>query len=214
MSGDRRGAVLAALRSARASLDTATIAERLDMHPNTVRFQLAALVDSGQVEQVASATSGPGRPALRFRAHTGMDPAGARNYRVLAEMMTTAFAAEPDASGKSRDAGRAWGAAAVGSVSGDDCGVDNEVDQLVTVLDDLGFAPERRIEPGGETIGLRSCPFLELIEQRGDMICPAHLGLMQGALAALGSQLTVQALEPFVAPDLCLAHLGPALAPG
>ena len=37
-----------------------------------------------------------------------------------------------------------------------------------------------------------------------------HLGLMQGALATLGSSATVEQLDPFAEPDLCVAHLSPA----
>ena len=33
---------------------------------------------------------------------------------------------------------------------------------------------------------------------------------MQGALDALGAEITVTRLEPFVEPDLCLAHTGRA----
>ena len=41
------------------------------------------------------------------------------------------------------------------------------------------------------------------------MICGVHLGLMRGALEALGAPLEATRLEPFVAPHLCLAHLTP-----
>ena len=33
---------------------------------------------------------------------------------------------------------------------------------------------------------------------------------MQGALAQLGGPVTVDRLEPFAEPDLCVAHLSPA----
>jgi hypothetical protein len=40
-----------------------------------------------------------------------------------------------------------------------------------------------------------------------------HLGLMQGALAALRAPITVGRLEPFAEPDLCLTHLRPVGGP-
>ena len=37
-----------------------------------------------------------------------------------------------------------------------------------------------------------------------------HLGLMQGALTAMRAPITVDRLDPFVEPDLCVAHLASA----
>jgi predicted ArsR family transcriptional regulator len=54
---------------------------------------------------------------------------------------------------------------------------------------------------------LRHCPFLEVAADRSSVVCPVHLGLMQGALDAWDAPLTVDRLDPFVEPDLCLAHL-------
>jgi predicted ArsR family transcriptional regulator len=36
-------------------------------------------------------------------------------------------------------------------------------------------------------VRLRHCPFLELAEHHRDIICPLHLGLIQGAFAGLAS---------------------------
>lgn len=55
----------------RSPMSIAEIDERLDVHPNTVRFHLESLVGTGQVEQVDGAPAGPGRPLLLFRAHPG-----------------------------------------------------------------------------------------------------------------------------------------------
>jgi predicted ArsR family transcriptional regulator len=56
-------------------------------------------------------------------------------------------------------------------------------------------------------VGLRHCPFLELAETRKAVICPIHLGLMQGALETWQAPVTVDRLDAFAEPDLCLAHL-------
>lgn len=91
--------------------------------------------------------------------------------------------------------------------------------RLVGLLDGLGFAPEDRTPPGERASGvdrhlaLHHCPFLDLVGGRGDVICPLHLGLMQGALAALDAPVTVDRLDPFAEPDLCLAHLSAGSAP-
>ncbi|MGF2944037.1 transcriptional regulator, partial [Mycobacterium sp. Lab-001] len=88
-------------------------------------------------------------------------------------------------------------------------GAAEAVDRLFGLLDDLGFAPEYRTAEGREQIGLRHCPFLEIAENDTGIVCPAHLGVMQGALAAWGSPVSVSSLDAFVQPDLCVAHLTP-----
>lgn len=182
------------------------IANELETHPNTVRFHLAALVDEGRVERCAPQGTGPGRPALQFRAYAGMDPAGERQYRVLAQVLIGVLEGQPDSRAASIRAGREWGAKAVSVTAGT---VGDDVGRVVGLLDDLGFAPERSDTATATQISLRSCPFLELIDQHAQVICPAHLGLMQGALSALESAVTVNLLEPFVEPDRCVAHLRP-----
>ena len=83
------------------------------------------------------------------------------------------------------------------------------VDRLVGVLDGLGFAPERRTSDGNQQVGLRHCPFLELAETGGSVVCLIHLGLMRGALETWAAPVSVDRLDPFVEPDLCLAHITP-----
>ena len=187
-----------------------TIADMLGVHPNTVRFHLESLVGDGQVERVEPDRKGPGRPPLMFRAVRQMDRGGARHYRLLAEILTTAFAAEPDAPAKALAAGRAWGRkmpAELQPLPADATTTEQVIDHLVDVLDDLGFAPERRTTNGNQQVGLRHCPFLELAENRTSVICPVHLGMMQGAMETWGTPVSVDRLEAFVEPDLCVAHL-------
>ena len=196
---DRRRDVLAALRSSDSPMSIIEMARQLDLHPNTVRYHLRSLTDDGQVEQVEPARHSPGRPPLMFRAHRGMDPSGPRNYRLLAEVLAADLSADPDPTARALEAGRAWGRGLVNT--------DRSVDRLVEILDDLGFSPERRSSSGESQIALRHCPFLDLVEDQARVICPVHLGLMQGATT--GAPVTVERLEPFVEPDLCLAHLSP-----
>ena len=184
------------------------IADVLGVHPNTVRFHLDSLVGDGQVERVEPGRKGPGRPALMFQAVRQMDRGGTRHYRLLAEILTAAFAAERDPRAKALAAGRAWGRK-LQSLPTDATSAEDAIDHLVDVLDDLGFAPERRMAGGEQQVGLRHCPFLELAENRTNVICPVHLGIMQGAMETWGAPVTVERLDEFVEPDLCLAQLKP-----
>jgi predicted ArsR family transcriptional regulator len=182
------------------------IADVLGVHPNTVRFHLEGLVGDGVVEQVEPDRKGPGRPPLMFQAVRQMDRGGTRHYRLLAEILTMAVAAERDPRAKALAAGRAWGRK-LQSLPANATTADDAIDHLIDVLDDLGFAPERRKADGEQQVGLRHCPFLELAENRTNVICPVHLGLMQGAMETWGAPVTVERLDAFVEPDLCLAHL-------
>jgi predicted ArsR family transcriptional regulator len=202
----RRPEILALLRGSPSPLDVATLARQLDVHPNTVRFHLDHLVGTEQVQRLIAPPGGRGRPRLVFRAAPGMDPAGPRNYRLLAEILAAALADEPDAIDRVTATGRIWGRLMVDSTVPVPAGL--AIDRLVGLLADLGFAPERPGD-GASWIGLRHCPFLEVAQNRAPLVCRVHLGLMQGALAAMDAPTAVDRLEPFVEPDLCRAHLNP-----
>lgn len=209
-SAGRRRAVMRLLRASSDPMSIAGIADVLGVHPNTVRFHLDSLVADGQVERVELDRKGPGRPPLMFSAVRQMDRGGTRHYRLLAEILAVAFAAEPDPAPKALAAGRAWGQKLDAGLNRLPDGVDNADDAialLVDVLDDLGFAPERRVSNGEQQVGLRHCPFLELAENSSSVVCPVHLGLMQGAMESWRAPVSVDRLDPFVEPDLCLAHL-------
>ena len=193
------------LREAQAPMAVAEIAERLGVHVNTVRFHLEALRQAGQVEGAMAQARTPGRPPQVFRAVQRMDPAGQRHYRVLAEVLVAGLGEGSRAGRTAAAAGRAWGRAHAGDHRGPAV-----ADRLVALLDDAGFAPERAAIRGGGSevdIGLRNCPFLELAEGRPDVVCSIHRGLMEGALEAWGSDATIESLEPFAEPDLCLTRI-------
>ncbi|HEY7054237.1 MAG TPA: helix-turn-helix domain-containing protein [Mycobacterium sp.] len=204
-AGTRRFDVLRALKAAPDPMSITAIADELGVHPNTVRFHLDTLLDNGLVEQVEPDHRRPGRPPQLFRAVRRMNPGGPRRYKLLAEVLSLGYSAEPNPSAKALEAGRAWGRRLKKPEAHTDApAADASITQLVDALDELGFAPERQ---GDVHIGLRHCPFLELAEHSSTVVCPVHLGLMQGALQNWAAPVTVDRLEAFVEPDLCLAHL-------
>lgn len=207
-SPGRRRDVLQVLRVAPGPMSITAIADELAVHPNTVRFHLDTLVSDGRVERVEPGRKRPGRPPLMFRAIRQMDPNGPRHFRLLAEILASSIAAERDPRAKALAAGRAWGRRWESPApQRKKIGTTGSIDRLVGVLDELGFAPERRKSGGEQQIGLRHCPFLELAEARTDVVCPIHLGLMQGVLESLAAPVVVDRLDAFVEPDLCLTHL-------
>ena len=202
----RREDVLATLRDAARAMTIVEIAEQLEVHPNTVRFHLEALVADGRAERVEPERKRQGRPPQMYRAVAGMDPGGSRRYRMLAEILTVALAGDPDASTKALAAGRAW-AVRLTRPARTKPGVRASINRLIGLLDDLGFAPQRLHGPGDVQVGLRHCPFLELADEARSVVCPIHLGLMQGAMTMWRAPVAVDRLEPFAEPGLCLAHL-------
>lgn len=210
----RRREVLDVLRAAPSPLGVAETAERIGVHPNTVRFHLDILTAEGLVERRAEPSPGPGRPRTVYTARPGMDRGGMRDYRLLARILLNRWASADPATAREEaiQTGRAWGGHLVQPPPPfEEPTADRSVAALLDLLGELGFAP--RAEGADESdvpprrIRLRHCPFLELAEEHGKLVCPLHLGLMQGALDRLAAPLTATGLEPFAEPDSCVAHL-------
>lgn len=180
------------------------LADAVDLHSNTAREHLDQLVSAGLVTRDRSEPNGRGRPALRYTATPGGDDDPSA-YRVLAGVLATELARRPDANGAAQAAGERWGHAI--AMGRDRAATSSDaVQRLVDLLDESGFAPDPASRPG-EPIRLHRCPFGALARERGDVVCAVHLGLMRGALRELGAPLDAVRLEPFVEPDLCLAHV-------
>lgn len=211
----RRERILQLLRTAAGPRSIASLAEEMAVHPNTIRFHLETLVRAGRVEQLVGDTTGPGRPPVLFRASRRMDPTGPTNYRLLANILTTYLAANAeDPTSTAVRLGRTWGPSLVDGRPPRAMSRTQAVTALTDVLADLGFGPESPTGRRSTEIRLRHCPFHELVQTHGDTICALHLGLMQGALDSMRGPVTVDRLDPFVEPDLCVAHLAPAATAG
>lgn len=215
MAGEqpRRQALLAALRASDTPLGVTELAERLNLHPNTVRFHLDALVKHGLVDRRLQEPTGPGRPRTVHTPHPGMDRGGQRQYHLLAKILLGQLSTEPDSGDAAEAAGRNWGGYLIDQVSPSHRPDAAEATQRLTaMMTDLGFAPEPDAE-AAERIRLRHCPFLELAEEYSSTLCPLHLGLMRGALTAIRAPITATRLEPFAEPDACVVHLSRTRTP-
>jgi predicted ArsR family transcriptional regulator len=207
----RREQVLETLRTTDSPLEILDIAQRMHVHPNTVRFHLASLVQAGRVEKVAGEHARRGRPPTAYRPVVRMDPDGPRAYRALAGVLADDVAARSQPSGRAVEIGRRWGRRLAEEEAGPRSrSARGSRERMRKMLDKLGFAPDA--DDDSQRIALRSCPFLELAETSTQVVCPIHLGLMQGALETWRAPITVERLEAFSEPDLCLVHLGPAAA--
>jgi predicted ArsR family transcriptional regulator len=209
----RRQALLEALRGSDTPQGVSELAERLGIHPNTVRFHLDALVTQGLVDRELEQPTGPGRPRTVYTPHPGMDRGGRRQYHLLAKILLGQLSTSPDAGAAAEAAGRNWGGYLVEHIPPSrQPGAAEATQRLTAMMTDLGFAPE----PDGEAadrIRLRHCPFLELAEEYSATLCPLHLGLMRGALTEIRAPIAATSLEPFAEPDACIVHLSPTRSP-
>ena len=189
-------------------------------HPNTTRHHLRALVADGLVvARDAPPAGGRGRPATRYAvtragrdvASPGRRGAAAEEYVALAAAFAERLAERGgDPGDDARAIGRAWGAAlvaAVDPVAAPGAGDASTTEQVLDLLDRLGFSPEG--ESGsrprsGATVLLRTCPLLDAARRHPEVVCEVHLGLVAGAVEALGEPSEGLRLEPFSRRGACV----------
>jgi predicted ArsR family transcriptional regulator len=195
MNGElQRGMILEALRAAPEGLDTKQLARALDLHPNTVRWHLGLLDDAGLVAEQPERRRGRGRPSIVHRLTSEGIASGRDEYRLLATMLTDALARDGNGEARAYETGVRWG---------------RHIQQaepdatVVELLDHEGFAAEQH----GDRIEMRRCPFYALAEGAPQVICTLHHGIVDGALEEAGTDQSVERLDPFVEPGLCIAHL-------
>ena len=207
-----RAAVLELLRSRAQPLGVVEVADQVGLHQNTVRSHLDVLVDAGFAIRRSDAPKGPGRPRVVYEATAAPDDE--RNYRLLAEVLTHYLAATSERPGEAAvQAGQSWvGATWRGDDQRDDAAstpspvsAEAAVAAVVRMLGDNGFAPE--LSADGTSVNLHRCPFRELAVSAPEVVCGAHLGIIQGALAELGGLVSATRLIPFVTPGLCVTTL-------
>jgi predicted ArsR family transcriptional regulator len=207
--GQSRARVLDLLRATGSPLGVQEVADRTGLHPNTARFHLDGLVEAGLANREPQPRATPGRPSMAYRATDDGDPAGARRYRLLAEMLTSLVTGMmPDPRQAAVEAGREWGGYLTEQPPPyQRPSVEEAVERLTRIMERLGFAPQAEANGKRYRLGLRHCPFREVAQQHQDVVCALHLGLMQGALAQMRAPVTADRLQPFAEPNLCVAYL-------
>ena len=203
--GPRRAEVLAVVRRSSTPLDAPAVADLLGIHPNSARFHLEALVRLGLADRSAQERTSPGRPAVGYAA-SATGPLGAEaSYRELASTLADAVTRRGRTPAeRARRAGAAKGRTLAVTRS---TGSAAALDTVVRSLARLGFDSSARATRGGARIEITPCPFLELVEEHGAVVCAVHHGLMDGVLAELDAPLVVDRLTPYAAPGRCVATL-------
>lgn len=198
-AGRRRAAILALLEAADGPLGVDELATTLDLHPNTVRAHLGVLVRTGAATRSTQPSGGRGRPREVYTA-TPLAPDGpAALAEVLAERLARVA---PDVTAEAVAAGRAW----ADRFPDTDAGTRPDTGGLgpvVEVLDRLGFEPE--VADGA--VLLHACPFRGVAAAHPDVVCNAHLGLVQRVLERSTRGARATGIRPFVTPTLCIAEI-------
>lgn len=203
--GARRAALLAALEDVAGPTTVGDLAAASGLHANTVRAHLEVLVREGRATRRTEQRATRGRPRELYEATGAPDPAQA--YAALALLLAEQLAAATtDLAGEGERMGRRWAAhddvAARSAPEASPPTVDG-VTQVVHVLRRAGFAPE--LSEDGTRLLLHSCPFREVAAAQPTVVCQAHLGLIRATLERSGSPVVASTIQPFVAPDLCVA---------
>jgi predicted ArsR family transcriptional regulator len=209
LADETRVQLVRILRDAPDPLDARALADRVDLHLTTVRAHLDLLIDAGLVVSETEHRTAPGRPRRLYSAADAPASSDTDGYRLLAEMLAGHVAATSAAAADAAvETGRTWGTYLVDRPPPNTTTTaDAARHTLVDLMDRLGFRPE--LDDDGTSILLRRCPFLDVARRHPDVVCSLHLGIMHGALTALGAPVDALDLQPFAQPSLCVARTGP-----
>lgn len=203
--GKGRASVWSALRQQPDPVGIDALARAIGRHPNTLREQLAWLVEHGFATRVKQPSFGRGRPAWLYQAN-GARPGDAEHVEVAAALAWRLQDASPETHEEARAAGRAWGAELVAARQ--PLAVRTPEDGrrwTVQTMDELGYQPEA--DRSCDHVVLHRCPLLQAAHRFPEVVCSMHLGLVQACLDGSGADPDRTELTPFSAPGECHLRL-------
>jgi predicted ArsR family transcriptional regulator len=193
LSSESRVAILRLLEDRGTPLSVEAVAEEVGLHVNTVREHLDRLVMAGFASRAPEIRHTRGRPRMLYRS-TAREATSELDQRVRDELMRVLLAGAHPRPERAREraehAGEVWAAHYPCETAGRDQGTrESQLTALHDHFRALGFEPA----PGtdGLTLRLQHCPFAELRDEDGDVVCRIHLGLTRGMLARHAGPLTV-----------------------
>jgi predicted ArsR family transcriptional regulator len=203
LADETRFAIYGELSASTRPLSAQELAERLGVHPNTIRLHLDRLREVGLIDADAIHRGTVGRPQHRYfladRAPAlGLDPPA---HLLLAGLLG-ALAERVGADGaEAADIGFEWGTSAVARTKGRDC-----LRALEAELTRLGFEPA--VGPGDGTaegaarIEFLHCPFRELADAYPELVCNLHRGFCEGVVERVGGG-SVEEFATLFDPEPC-----------
>jgi predicted ArsR family transcriptional regulator len=176
----------------------AELARAAQVHENTVRPHLQALVAAELVATRPRPADGPGRPGIDYVLAED-DTFAETDFRRLAQLLSSALMRLGADEGRLRATGEDWGRWLAGRP-----GVGDPRDRVPAALRQLGFA----VELAGDDVRLSGCPCPLVAPDRPETVCHLAAGVMAGALAGTG--LRLEAVEHHPERRRCSGRMAPA----
>jgi predicted ArsR family transcriptional regulator len=164
--------------------DSATLGELADaagVHLNTIRAHVASLEEAEVLVSTQKPASGPGRPATEYRLADGWG-LSSTDFLELAGLLAAALVRSRPDTEALRATGADWGRYLVGRPGRHDVAT-----QVPLALERLGF----HADVAGETVRITGCPCTAVSPDHPEVVCALASGLVDGVLAASGSDVRV-----------------------
>ncbi|WP_158217810.1 helix-turn-helix transcriptional regulator [Dietzia alimentaria] len=214
MEGRTRLRVLDAVRASADPARVNELAQRLAVHPNTVRFHLDLLEVAGAVERSEVRSGGRGRPTAVYSATPVSSWPGHRDPVLLGRILIDAAAT--GAGVDAWEAGRRWGrkhsaGTGTGSGTGTDTATTFVREEIARHLDQTGFDPAEA--PGADDghctrFTLRNCAFADFLGVNQQAVCALHAGMLEGTRESVDTDTSYRVeLLPLVEPFACAVNV-------
>lgn len=196
-SSDSRRQILAHIQRADVPIGVEELCEATGLHPNTVRGHLEVLLAAGSIHREPARRGSRGRPPLLYRA----GPSEMSLHEELLRSLHDQLGNLTDADLIEQAAERWADAVDTGSIASS---ADAAVDQAAETLQELGFVTQ--VSPVGDEITIGTCPYLDLVAEH-PVICDIHTALLDEVLRRTGQSVSVEEMQVFPKPGICLARL-------
>jgi predicted ArsR family transcriptional regulator len=163
------------------SATQAELADVAGVHLNTVRAHIAALEQADVLQSAQKAASGPGRPAVEYRLVDGWG-LSSTDFLELAGLLASALVRTRPDDAALRATGADWGRYLVGRPGRRDAAA-----EVPLALERLGF----HAAVSGDVVQISGCPCAVVSPDHPEVICALATGLVEGILAASGSERRV-----------------------
>jgi len=194
---DSRAKVLQAIEIAPDPVPVESIVEATALHANTVRGHLDVLMAAGSISRVAADAQGRGRPRWLYQ----LEAPRRSPFQTLAEALSTELTSSADPAMAERAAER-WARASPQPLASES--PDEAVASATDSLNRLGFSAQAN--PTGDAVSITNCPYAELVATN-PAICDIHTALVGRLLKQTGQPVTIESMDVWARPGLCVAHL-------
>ncbi len=203
-SSSKKQRILNLLRSTKDALNVEEIAASTMLSTSATRNYLELLVESNKVSKTFQDRCVVGRPKVLYRAIiSDSTPTFEASYQFLASIFVNYFSSALENGGeKAEIIGQEWGAFLVTKpLPFQSFNYSQSLELLRKTFEEMGFSPQIQ----SNEMSLLNCPFQDIAINNPEIICRLHLGMIKGALKAMGDTVQVSDLIPFTKDGICKA---------